>query len=516
MRTLRIALCASTFALLTLAFPRLASANPCSEGKSYVRHEVKSGESLSTIAAKYGTGYKAIQKMNPKAAGGVIQPGQRLDICAAGDTVEPTSGSSGSKKAATSTTGSTKGSTNGTAKGTKDGSTSQAKSSSSSGASTGASCGGGGRLRAHEVEKGETLSEIAARYDVSIDVLLSRNARLREDPNSLRVGQTLQVCTQAKPAGKVKADKACNYETPVFEHEVVPGEILSSIANRYGVRRRDLMRLNPRLRDRPDLIRPGDTVRVCPDIAPRTRVKVSHTVQSGETFGGIAEKYGLTPRELLGYQQGKIANSNDLKAGQSLVVWKEGGIAPGFGGIEDEKGGGVLVAGIQMPPGRHYFVKTPSLAYGSEKAVTLLQRAVDRYKTKFPKGPKVHIGDLSKKGGGKLPPHVSHRDGYDVDIGYVLKGELANETRFHAANASNLDAARSWALIKAIIDTDEVRYVFVDYGVQKLLYEQAKKNGMSQDDLDELFQYPRGKNRTRGIIRHSKGHVNHFHVRFRK
>jgi hypothetical protein len=39
---------------------------------------------------------------------------------------------------------------------------------------------------------------------------------------------------------------------------------------------------------------------------------------------------------------------------------------------------------------------------------------------------------------------------------------------------------------------------------------------MSQDDLDELFQYPRGKNRTRGIIRHSKGHVNHFHVRFRK
>jgi LysM repeat protein len=383
-RTLRIALCASAFALAVLAFPRLAMANPCSAGKSYVRHEVKTGESLSTIAAKYGTGYKAIQKMNPRAAGGVIQPGQRLDICAASDAVDDRGGADKATKTASPS------------KGTKTTAASQGKGASA--VSSGAGCGGGGRLRAHEVEKGETLSEIADRYDVTMDALLSRNKRLREAPNSLQVGQTLQVCTQAK---KTKADKACNYETPVFEHEVVPGEILSSIANRYGVRRRDLMRLNPRLRDRPDLIRPGDTVRVCPDIAPRTRAKIIHTVQSGETFGGIAEKYGLTPRELIGYQQGKIANSNDLKAGQSLVVWKEGGIAPGFGGIEDEKGGGVLVAGIQMPPGRHYFLKTPSLAYGSEKAVTVLQRAVDRYKTKFPKGPKVHIGDLSKKGGGK-------------------------------------------------------------------------------------------------------------------
>ncbi len=71
-------------------------------------------------------------------------------------------------------------------------------------------------------------------------------------------------------------------------------------------------------------------------------------------------------------------------------------------------------------------------------------------------------------------------------------------------------------MIKAFTDTDDVVYVFMDYGLQKLLYEYAKEQGVSEDTLDELFQYPRGRGRTHGIIRHWKGHVNHFHVRFRK
>ena len=34
--------------------------------------------------------------------------------------------------------------------------------------------------------------------------------------------------------------------------------------------------------------------------------------------------------------------------------------------------------------------------------------------------------------------------------------------------------------------------------------------------LDALFQYPRGKRRSYGLIRHWRNHVNHFHVRFRE
>ena len=88
--------------------------------------------------------------------------------------------------------------------------------------------------------------------------------------------------------------------------------------------------------------------------------------------------------------------------------------------------------------------------------------------------------------------------------------------KFINASSSNLDVARTWSLIDAFLDTDKVKYIFMDYSIQKLLYDEAKRQGVSRDTLDELFQYPRGKGRTRGIIRHWRRHVNHFHVRFHK
>mgnify|MGYP000296499627 FL=1 len=128
----------------------------------------------------------------------------------------------------------------------------------------------------------------------------------------------------------------------------------------------------------------------------------------------------------------------------------------------------------------------------------------------------MHVGDISARGGGPLKGHKSHQKGIDVDIGLVLKGEDANETRFRTGRVDNLDVARTWALIKAFVDNDDVRAVFLDYGLQKLLYEHAKKQKVSESTLEALFQYPRGRGRSYGIIRHWKGHKDHFHVRFRK
>jgi len=71
------------------------------------------------------------------------------------------------------------------------------------------------------------------------------------------------------------------------------------------------------------------------------------------------------------------------------------------------------------------------------------------------------------------------------------------------------------ALVKAFVDTGAVEVIFMDYGLQEVLYEHAKQRGVSEDDLDELFQYPRGRGRSHGIIRHWRSHQHHFHVRFR-
>lgn len=312
----------------------------------------------------------------------------------------------------------------------------------------------------------------------------------------------------------------CDHRMPLYEHVVQPGEHLGVIAGRYGVRRRDLVALNSGLKD-PDLIRPGQKIRVCPEIYPRVRREVVYEVQPGDTLSEIADAHGLTVGELVEVSDGGWKNPDHVRVGQNLRFWVDGGLVEDFAPPPKPKKRSRVgtrrraPVSAKLPATRHIHVKRPRLAYGTTKTVALIERAIASYKRRFARGPKVHVGDLSKRGGGKLAPHVSHRAGRDVDIGYVLTGEDASRTRFSGVNRENLDVARTWALVKAFLDTHEVVYVFMDYGHQKVLYEYARRQGASEGELDELFQYPRGRGRSHGIIRHWRSHKHHFHVRFR-
>lgn len=170
----------------------------------------------------------------------------------------------------------------------------------------------------------------------------------------------------------------------------------------------------------------------------------------------------------------------------------------------------------QLQPGPGYVVKRPDNAWGTPRTVTAIQTAAKRYLDRGLGGPAIHVGDISKRSGGPFPPHLSHQDGRDVDVGYVLQGDAADVKRFVTATAGRLDVVRSWALVDAFLGTERVRYIFVDYGLQRLLYEHAKREGIPKDRLAELFQYPRGSAAAQGVIRHWRGHANHFHVRFRE
>lgn len=457
-------------------------AGPCRGGEESVTVEVKSGDSFSRIAARHGVGSKIVERSNPGVDPRSIRPGQKLKVCVPAGNESPSKGKSSSAKK-----------------------------------SKRVSCGGGRYLVTHEVEKGDTISKIGRDYGSSESSIYRRNPSLNSDPTKLRIGQSLKICSGAgvTSGGKsAKKSKLCGYRSPLWTHEVAPGEMAASIAARYGVRRSDLYKLNPSLRANPNLIRPGQKVRVCPEIAPRERKKATHTVKSGENVGKIAKKYGLTSRELIAYQRGKLSNPSALRTGQKLVVYKDGGLVAGFGALDDDSG--TLKGGTNLRSGAHYTTKASSLSWGTSKTVRLIQTAIANYRKRSKGGPKVHVGDVSRRGGGPFPPHKSHQHGRDVDVGFVLKGTHKDTVRFVDANASNLDVLRSYRLIKAFIDTNEVRYVFVDYGVQKLLYEYAKGKGVSDDTLSELFQYPRGRRAGRGIIRHEKGHDDHFHVRFRR
>jgi LysM repeat protein len=497
--------------VLVLGFARSAPAaddaadDPC-------KYTVKSGDTLGHIAARHDISQKQLLAENASLAGNPdkLKLGQTLDVCVGKGAPAPAKPKPKADDA-------------------DDGAAADDAPVKKPPPSK---CGKGGIIVAHEVAQGDTLEGIALQYAVPESEIVSRNSKVAENRNLLRLGQIVKVCVEPDKddAGKSAADKAsaakskakvdatkkakeCGMETPLFKHEVVPGEHLAQIAGRYGVRKSDLLKLNPPLRGNPDKLSIGQTVKVCPEIAPRERNKIKHTVKSGENLGSIAASYGLSPNELFRYQQGKLADRNSLSEGQALVVWADGRIVRGFGGRDTDTG--VLAGGMQLAPGKNYVVKWDAAAWGTTKAVRAIQTAISEYKRRHPKGPKVHVGDISKRGGGKFPPHISHQHGRDVDMGYVLTGKDADETKFRGANAKNLDVARTWALVKAFVDTDEVTYIFMDYRIQKLLYEYALEHGVKEDTLDELFQYPRGRGRSHGIIRHWKGHSNHFHVRFR-
>jgi LysM repeat protein len=325
---------------------------------------------------------------------------------------------------------------------------------------------------------------------------------------------------------RAPAHADCGHRMPLYEHTVEPGEHLGIIAGRYGVRYAELVTLNPQLSD-PDLIRPGDKIRVCPEIFPRLVQRVEHEVRPGETLGGIAKAHGLTMEALLDQQDGAIADPNVVRVGQRVVLWVDGGLVPDFlppepgtkptksggksGGKAGGKAGKITAA---LPPSEHVHIKRPKAAFGTPKTIDLVQRAVSQYRRAHRGAPKVVIGDISRKGGGPFHPHMSHRTGRDIDVGYVLRGHKAR-TRVGGTSYADLDVARTWALLEAFIATRQVVYVFVDYRLQQQLYEHARAQGVPQRELDGLFQYPHGRGRAHGIIRHWPNHRHHFHVRFR-
>ena len=229
----------------------------------------------------------------------------------------------------------------------------------------------------------------------------------------------------------------------------------------------------------------------------------------------LAEDATLAAVSIAAVQIQRPGDSESLAIRRESIELREGDVYyPDL--VEPDDFVGVLTQGLQLPEGVHYVVKRPDSAYGTPRTIRAIQDSIRAYRQSVAGGPKIHVGDLSKRGGGHFPPHLSHRNGRDVDVGYVLTGEEADEIRFRQAGAHNLDVARSWALLRGFLEAGEAHYVFLDYGLQRLLYEQAVKEGVRPERLAEVFQYPRGRGAPHGIVRHWRGHGNHFHVRFRE
>ena len=144
------------------------------------------------------------------------------------------------------------------------------------------------------VRPGDTLSQIAQRYRVSLDDLRRWN-QLSSD--AIAVGQRLEV------------------SAPANSYIVRPGDTLSQIAHRHGLTSADLRRLNNLTGDR---IRPGQVLRL------RTEPKrpASYVVRPGDTLSEIAVAHGTTTAELLRLN---AISGDAIRVGQPLRL--EGEVA---------------------------------------------------------------------------------------------------------------------------------------------------------------------------------------------
>ena len=162
------------------------------------------------------------------------------------------------------------------------------------------------------VRSGETLSDIAYRYGVSVGTLMRMNGI--RNPDSLQIGQPLQVPGSTVTAGSGR-------------HRVKSGETLSSIANRYQLRSRDLMAVN-NLRNA-DHIKINQTLQLPGNaVMPRAAFKpvavtpilgaTEHTVAKGQTLTQISKAYKLPVASLISINQ--LSDPNKVEVGTRLYL----------------------------------------------------------------------------------------------------------------------------------------------------------------------------------------------------
>ena len=165
------------------------------------------------------------------------------------------------------------------------------------------------------VQPGETLSDIASRYNVSIGVLMRLNGI--NNPDHVEIGSRLKIPNQGGTAVKAGSGR----------HQVTTGETLSAIAVTYQISPRELMAVNG-LRDA-NHVEVGQVLKL-PSNAVIVQAKpkpvpvkavpgaLEHTVGKGQTLTQIAKAYKIPLATLISIND--LSDPNKVKIGTTLYV----------------------------------------------------------------------------------------------------------------------------------------------------------------------------------------------------
>lgn len=260
---------------------------PPEQRVAQLEHRVSRGETLNSIARRYGTSTAAIKEANglgrrstlrsgqvlviPRGLSGLdrmggeaedavaasgrgtyrIRPGDTLGSIARkhGVSVEQLRGWNGLSASGKIIAGKT-------LKVNRESGTRTASTRGASRSAPAAARGLNGRTAVHTVKPGESAWKIAQKYGVTLDALMAANGSALKRP--LRVGQKVSV-PQVSSLAEAREVRPARQATV---HVVRKGETLFRIAQRYGVTVRTLCALNNLAPT--SVIQPGDTLKVNP------------------------------------------------------------------------------------------------------------------------------------------------------------------------------------------------------------------------------------------------------------
>lgn len=174
----------------------------------------------------------------------------------------------------------------------------------------------------YTVRAGDTVSGIAAQFGLRTDAVLSLNglsrASIIHPGQVLRLLDAVAVATGPTPAPAPAASS----------HAVVSGDTISAIAKRYGFSTDAVLAANDMTRA--SIIYPGQRVALptggavastpaAPAPAPApTPSAAAHTVVSGDTISGIAQRYGASIDAVLGANG--LSRSSIIYPGQRITL----------------------------------------------------------------------------------------------------------------------------------------------------------------------------------------------------
>lgn len=160
----------------------------------------------------------------------------------------------------------------------------------------------------YTIQRGDTLSEIAQRYNTTVNELVRLNNI--QNPNMIYANETLLIPTKNNSISTGSDDK--NNTIYIVQR----GDTLYSIAKRFNTTVKNIVNNNGISNQ--NLIYPGQRLIIAKSTANIQTKYMSYRIKKGDTLWGIANKYNTTVNELANIN--RIINVNRIYINQVIRI----------------------------------------------------------------------------------------------------------------------------------------------------------------------------------------------------